>query len=65
MSKQDAQSTDVIIGSCQDGIFVKHKNGKAPLMFRYVCIHSFCVCFYINSLRLVSGEIYKIFVTHF
>ncbi|KTG45890.1 hypothetical protein cypCar_00032150, partial [Cyprinus carpio] len=35
VSKQDAQSTDVIIGSCLDGIFVKHKNGKAPLMFQW------------------------------
>uniref|UniRef100_A0A8C1VPL2 Tyrosine-protein phosphatase non-receptor type n=1 Tax=Cyprinus carpio TaxID=7962 RepID=A0A8C1VPL2_CYPCA len=32
---KDAQSTDVIIGSCLDGIFVKHKNGKAPLIFRW------------------------------
>ncbi|XP_016308778.1 tyrosine-protein phosphatase non-receptor type 21-like [Sinocyclocheilus anshuiensis] len=32
---KDAQSADVIIGSCLDGIFVKHKNGKAPLMFRW------------------------------
>uniref|UniRef100_A0A8C1VLW2 Tyrosine-protein phosphatase non-receptor type n=1 Tax=Cyprinus carpio TaxID=7962 RepID=A0A8C1VLW2_CYPCA len=32
---EDAQSTDVIIGSCLDGIFVKHKNGKAPLIFRW------------------------------
>uniref|UniRef100_A0A8C1W5H7 Tyrosine-protein phosphatase non-receptor type n=1 Tax=Cyprinus carpio TaxID=7962 RepID=A0A8C1W5H7_CYPCA len=32
---KDAQSTDVIIGSCLDGIFVKHKNGKAPLMFQW------------------------------
>uniref|UniRef100_A0A673L7J8 Tyrosine-protein phosphatase non-receptor type n=1 Tax=Sinocyclocheilus rhinocerous TaxID=307959 RepID=A0A673L7J8_9TELE len=32
---KDAQSADVIIGSCLDGIFVKHKNGKAALMFRW------------------------------
>ncbi|TRY92489.1 hypothetical protein DNTS_028192 [Danionella cerebrum] len=32
---KDSQSTDVIIGSALDGIFVKHKNGKAPLMFRW------------------------------
>ncbi|XP_052009433.1 tyrosine-protein phosphatase non-receptor type 21-like isoform X2 [Xyrauchen texanus] len=32
---KDSQSTDVIIGSCLDGIFVKHKNGKAPLSFRW------------------------------
>ncbi|XP_005169845.1 tyrosine-protein phosphatase non-receptor type 21 isoform X1 [Danio rerio] len=32
---KDSQATDVIIGSCLDGIFVKHKNGKAPLIFRW------------------------------
>ncbi|KAA0711661.1 Tyrosine-protein phosphatase non-receptor type 21 [Triplophysa tibetana] len=32
---KDSQGTDVIIGSCLDGIFVKHKNGKAPLLFRW------------------------------
>ncbi|XP_027028227.1 tyrosine-protein phosphatase non-receptor type 21 isoform X2 [Tachysurus fulvidraco] len=32
---KDSQSGDVLIGSCLDGIFVKHKNGRAPLLFRW------------------------------
>uniref|UniRef100_A0A8B9LDQ9 Tyrosine-protein phosphatase non-receptor type n=1 Tax=Astyanax mexicanus TaxID=7994 RepID=A0A8B9LDQ9_ASTMX len=32
---QDNQGADILIGSCLDGIFVKHKNGRAPLLFRW------------------------------
>ncbi|XP_060735462.1 tyrosine-protein phosphatase non-receptor type 21 isoform X2 [Tachysurus vachellii] len=32
---KDSQSGDILIGSCLDGIFVKHKNGRAPLLFRW------------------------------
>ncbi|KAM9465857.1 tyrosine-protein phosphatase non-receptor type 21 isoform 2-T2 [Clarias gariepinus] len=32
---KDSQGTDILIGSCLDGIFVKHKNGRAPLLFRW------------------------------
>ncbi|KAF5909608.1 tyrosine-protein phosphatase non-receptor type 21 isoform X2, partial [Clarias magur] len=32
---KDSQGADIIIGSCLDGIFVKHKNGRAPLLFRW------------------------------
>lgn len=35
---QDSQGADILIGSCLDGIFVKHKNGRAPLLFRCVFI---------------------------
>ncbi|XP_026789794.1 tyrosine-protein phosphatase non-receptor type 21 isoform X2 [Pangasianodon hypophthalmus] len=32
---KDSQGADILIGSCLDGIFVKHKNGRAPLLFRW------------------------------
>ncbi|KAJ8411841.1 hypothetical protein AAFF_G00154790 [Aldrovandia affinis] len=32
---KDSQGTDVLIGACLDGIFVKHKNGRAPVIFRW------------------------------
>ncbi|XP_062863723.1 tyrosine-protein phosphatase non-receptor type 21 isoform X2 [Trichomycterus rosablanca] len=32
---KDNQGTDILIGSCLDGIFVKHKNGRPPLLFRW------------------------------
>uniref|UniRef100_A0A8B9LB22 protein-tyrosine-phosphatase n=1 Tax=Astyanax mexicanus TaxID=7994 RepID=A0A8B9LB22_ASTMX len=32
---KDNQGADILIGSCLDGIFVKHKNGRAPLLFRW------------------------------
>lgn len=31
---QDSTGTDVTLGSCLDGIFVKHKNGGPLLLFR-------------------------------
>lgn len=33
-SNQDSTGTDVTLGSCLDGIFVKHKNGRPVLLFR-------------------------------
>ncbi|XP_035276398.1 tyrosine-protein phosphatase non-receptor type 21 isoform X1 [Anguilla anguilla] len=32
---KDSQGTDVLIGACLDGIFVKHKNGRPPVIFRW------------------------------
>ncbi|KAF4084222.1 hypothetical protein AMELA_G00126140 [Ameiurus melas] len=32
---KDSQGADILIGSCLEGIFVKHKNGRAPLLFRW------------------------------
>ncbi|KAL6477602.1 hypothetical protein MHYP_G00134370 [Metynnis hypsauchen] len=32
---KDSQGADIIIGSCLDGIFVKHKTGRPPLLFRW------------------------------
>ncbi|XP_056151695.1 tyrosine-protein phosphatase non-receptor type 21 [Lampris incognitus] len=32
---KDSTGTDVILGACLDGIFVKHKNGRPPLVFRW------------------------------
>ncbi|XP_058254897.1 tyrosine-protein phosphatase non-receptor type 21 isoform X1 [Hemibagrus wyckioides] len=32
---KDSQGADILIGSCLDGIFVKHKNGRASLLFRW------------------------------
>uniref|UniRef100_A0A8D3B9W5 Tyrosine-protein phosphatase non-receptor type n=1 Tax=Scophthalmus maximus TaxID=52904 RepID=A0A8D3B9W5_SCOMX len=32
---KDSTGTDVTIGSCLDGIFVKHKNGRPLLLFRW------------------------------
>lgn len=33
-SKQDSTGTDVTLGSCLDGIIVKHKNGRPLVLFR-------------------------------
>ncbi|KAM4541825.1 tyrosine-protein phosphatase non-receptor type 21 isoform 2-T2 [Odontesthes bonariensis] len=32
---KDSTGTDVTLGSCLDGIFVKHKNGRPPLLYRW------------------------------
>uniref|UniRef100_A0A8C5TDK3 Tyrosine-protein phosphatase non-receptor type n=1 Tax=Malurus cyaneus samueli TaxID=2593467 RepID=A0A8C5TDK3_9PASS len=32
---QDSQGSDIFIGACLDGIFVKHKNGRPPVVFRW------------------------------
>ncbi|XP_043929416.1 tyrosine-protein phosphatase non-receptor type 21 [Protopterus annectens] len=32
---KDSQGTDLYIGACLDGIFVKHKNGHPPVIFRW------------------------------
>ncbi|XP_041828828.1 tyrosine-protein phosphatase non-receptor type 21 isoform X2 [Melanotaenia boesemani] len=32
---KDSAGTDVTLGSCLDGIFVKHKNGRPPLLYRW------------------------------
>ncbi|MFT7817260.1 tyrosine-protein phosphatase non-receptor type 21 [Arapaima gigas] len=32
---KDSQGTDVIIGACLDGIFVRYKNGRQPVIFRW------------------------------
>ncbi|XP_066524085.1 tyrosine-protein phosphatase non-receptor type 21 isoform X2 [Hoplias malabaricus] len=32
---KDTQGADILIGSCLEGIFVKHKNGRPPLLFRW------------------------------
>lgn len=34
-SFQDSQGSDISIGACLEGIFVKHKNGRPPVIFRY------------------------------
>ncbi|OBS82619.1 hypothetical protein A6R68_23391 [Neotoma lepida] len=31
----DSQGSDISIGACLDGIFVKHKNGRPPVVFRW------------------------------
>ena len=35
LSFQDSQGGDIAVGACLEGIFVKHKNGRPPVMFRY------------------------------
>ncbi|XP_036398330.1 LOW QUALITY PROTEIN: tyrosine-protein phosphatase non-receptor type 21-like [Megalops cyprinoides] len=32
---KDSQGADILIGACLDGIFVKHKNGRPPVIFRW------------------------------
>ncbi|XP_036590348.1 tyrosine-protein phosphatase non-receptor type 21 [Trichosurus vulpecula] len=32
---KDSQGSDICIGACLDGIFVKHKNGRPPVIFRW------------------------------
>ncbi|KAM6461227.1 tyrosine-protein phosphatase non-receptor type 21 isoform 3-T5 [Liasis olivaceus] len=32
---KDSQGSDIFIGACLDGIFVKHKNGRPPVIFRW------------------------------
>lgn len=38
-SSQDSQGCDVSVGACLEGVFVKHKSGRPPVVFRY---SSFC-----------------------
>ncbi|XP_053553555.1 tyrosine-protein phosphatase non-receptor type 21 isoform X2 [Bombina bombina] len=35
---KDSQGTDLSIGACLNGIFVKHKNGRPPVVFRWLDI---------------------------
>uniref|UniRef100_A0A673Z016 Tyrosine-protein phosphatase non-receptor type n=1 Tax=Salmo trutta TaxID=8032 RepID=A0A673Z016_SALTR len=47
---KDSQGTDILLGACLDGIFVKHKNGRPPLhnyifTFLTVLIVLNCKCF--------------------
>ncbi|XP_072283770.1 tyrosine-protein phosphatase non-receptor type 21 [Pyxicephalus adspersus] len=35
---KDSQGTDLSIGACLNGIFVRHKNGRPPVLFRWVDI---------------------------
>uniref|UniRef100_A0A8D1Z852 Tyrosine-protein phosphatase non-receptor type n=2 Tax=Sus scrofa TaxID=9823 RepID=A0A8D1Z852_PIG len=32
---KDSQGSDISIGACLEGIFVKHKNGRPPVVFRW------------------------------
>ncbi|XP_024592103.1 tyrosine-protein phosphatase non-receptor type 21 isoform X2 [Neophocaena asiaeorientalis asiaeorientalis] len=32
---KDSQGSDISIGACLEGIFVKHKNGRPPVIFRW------------------------------
>ncbi|XP_019909842.2 tyrosine-protein phosphatase non-receptor type 21 isoform X3 [Esox lucius] len=32
---KDSQGADILLGACLDGIFVKHKNGRPPLVFKW------------------------------
>uniref|UniRef100_A0A8C9G226 Tyrosine-protein phosphatase non-receptor type n=1 Tax=Pavo cristatus TaxID=9049 RepID=A0A8C9G226_PAVCR len=32
---KDSQGSDIFIGACLDGIFVKHKNSRPPVVFRW------------------------------
>ncbi|XP_028917915.1 tyrosine-protein phosphatase non-receptor type 21 [Ornithorhynchus anatinus] len=32
---KDSQGSDICIGACLDGIFVKHKSGRPPVIFRW------------------------------
>ncbi|XP_047592525.1 tyrosine-protein phosphatase non-receptor type 21 [Lutra lutra] len=32
---KDSQGSDICIGACLEGIFVKHKNGRPPVVFRW------------------------------
>ncbi|XP_015206029.1 tyrosine-protein phosphatase non-receptor type 21 isoform X1 [Lepisosteus oculatus] len=32
---KDSQGNDLVLGACLDGIFVKHKNGRPPSIFRW------------------------------
>ncbi|KAJ7345089.1 hypothetical protein JRQ81_001039 [Phrynocephalus forsythii] len=33
--REDSQGSDIFVGACLDGIFVKHKNGRPPVLFRW------------------------------
>ncbi|KAF7252025.1 Tyrosine-protein phosphatase non-receptor type 21 [Varanus komodoensis] len=35
LAEKDSQGSDIFIGACLDGIFVKHKNGRPPVIFRW------------------------------
>ncbi|XP_064420995.1 tyrosine-protein phosphatase non-receptor type 21 [Latimeria chalumnae] len=35
---KDSQGSDIFIGACLEGIFVKHKNGRPPVMFKWLDI---------------------------
>ncbi|XP_030212093.1 tyrosine-protein phosphatase non-receptor type 21 isoform X3 [Gadus morhua] len=32
---KDGTGTDIVLGACLDGIFVKHKNGRPPIVFKW------------------------------
>ncbi|XP_019407926.1 PREDICTED: tyrosine-protein phosphatase non-receptor type 21 isoform X1 [Crocodylus porosus] len=32
---KDSQGSDIFVGACLDGVFVKHKNGRPPVVFRW------------------------------
>ncbi|KAJ8290264.1 hypothetical protein GJAV_G00010650 [Gymnothorax javanicus] len=53
---KDSQGTDVIIGACLDGIFVKHKNGRPPVIFRWNDINNMTHNKSLFALELANKE---------
>ncbi|XP_037359639.1 tyrosine-protein phosphatase non-receptor type 21 [Talpa occidentalis] len=53
---KDSQGSDISIGACLEGIFVKHKNGRPPVIFRWhdIANMSHNKCFL--ALELASKE---------
>ncbi|XP_066550136.1 tyrosine-protein phosphatase non-receptor type 21 isoform X2 [Amia ocellicauda] len=53
---KDSQGTDILIGACLDGIFVKHKNGRPPVIFRWNDINNMTHNKSFFALELASKE---------
>nr|XP_020469685.1 tyrosine-protein phosphatase non-receptor type 21 isoform X2 [Monopterus albus] len=53
---KDSTGTDVTLGSCLDGIFVKHKNGRPLLLFRWNEINNMSHNRSFFALELVNRE---------
>ncbi|XP_077319861.1 tyrosine-protein phosphatase non-receptor type 21 [Lithobates pipiens] len=52
----DSQGTDLSIGACLTGIFVRHKNGRPPVLFRWVDIANMSHNKSFFTLELASKE---------
>ncbi|KAM7323537.1 tyrosine-protein phosphatase non-receptor type 21 [Alexandromys fortis] len=53
---KDSQGSDISIGACLDGIFVKHKNGRPPVVFRWYDIANMSHNKSFFALELASKE---------
>ncbi|KAM5274027.1 tyrosine-protein phosphatase non-receptor type 21 [Ctenodactylus gundi] len=53
---KDSQGSDISIGACLEGIFVKHKNGRPPVIFRWHDIANMAHNKSFFALELVNKE---------